>query len=138
MMDLVKIEITTPLPAEVTVGRTYEIKGTATVAGEIGPPPFLYAEIQKKDWYKPEILEETTYERGFAIPIGGDFTIKWEPEKAGKYEVTVVATPAPLSLPVIGVPPVVGQSDMMSVTTVEEHGKYTELQIVSYGKVEEA
>jgi len=137
-MDLVKIEITTPLPAEVTVGRTYKIEGVATVAGEIGPPPFLYAEVQKKDWYKPEILEETTYERGFAIPIGGDFSITWRPTKAGKYEVTVVATPAPLSLPVIGVPPVVGQSDMMSVTTVEEHGKYTELQIVSYGKVEEA
>jgi len=135
MMDIVKIEITTPLPAEVTVGRTYEIEGVATIAGEVGSPPFLYAEIQKKDWYKPEILEETTYERGFAMPIGGSFSIKWEPEKAGKYEVTVVATPALLPLPVIGVPPVVGQSDMMSVNTVEALGKYTELQIVSYGKV---
>jgi len=137
-MDLVKIEITTPLPAEVTVDRTYKIEGIATVTEGIGPPPFLYAEIQKKDWYKPEILEETTYERGFAIPIGGSFSIKWEPAKAGKYEVIVVATPAPLSLPVIGVPPVVGRSDMMSVTTVEELGKYTELQIVSYGKAWEA
>jgi len=134
-MDIVKVEITTPLPAETAVGRTYEIEGVATLINEIGPPPFLYAAIQKKEWYKPEQIEETTYERGFAVPIGGSFSIKWQPKKAGQYEVTVVATPAPLSLPVIGVPPIVGRSDMMSVTTTEELSKYTDLRIVSYGKV---
>jgi len=134
-MDIVKIEITTPLPAETAVGRTYEIEGVAILTDEIGPPPFLYAEIQKKEWYKPEEIEETTYERGFAMPIGGSFSITWRPTKAGQYEVTVVATPAPLSLPVIGVPPIVGRSDMMSVTAIEEISKYTDLRIVSYGKV---
>ena len=134
-MDLIKIEITTPLPAETAVGRTYKIEGVAILTDEIGPPPFLYAEIRKKDWYKPEQFEETTYERGFAMPFGGNFSITWEPRKAGQYEVTVVATPAPLSLPAIGVPPVVGRSDKMSVTTVEELRKYTEVRIVSYGTV---
>jgi len=134
-MDIVNIEITTPLPDETAVGRTYEIEGVATLTGEIGSPPFLYAEINRKEWYKPEQIEETTYERGFAIPIGGKFSIKWQPKKAGHYEVTVVATPAPLSLPVIGVPPIVGRSDTMSVTAVEELSKYTDLRIVSYGVV---
>lgn len=131
-MDLVEIEITTPPPEEATVGTPYTIEGVAKVAEQVGPPPWIYAEVRKKDWYKPEILEETTYERGFPIPISGTFSIEWTPAKAGIYEITVVATPAPLPLPLIGVPPITGQSDMMKVVTGAPEA-VTELKIVSYG-----
>ncbi|GAJ21853.1 unnamed protein product [marine sediment metagenome] len=55
------------------------------------------------------------YERGFPIPITGKFSIDFKPEKEGEYEVTVVATPAPLSLPMIGVAPITGESDVMKM-----------------------
>ena len=117
---LVKIEITAPLPDEGAFNRTYRIEGTVKMFDAIGAPPWVYAEVKKKDWYKPEIIEETSYERGFPLPISGEFKIDWKPEKTGIYEITVVATPAPLSLPVIGVPPVVGKSDMMKMTVTEK------------------
>ena len=134
MTDIVAIEITTPPPEEATAGTPLTIKGVARFADQVGPPPWVYAEVKKKDWYKPEILEETTYERGFPIPVSGTFSIEWTPKKPGIYEITVVATPAPLPLPVIGVPPITGQSDMMRVVTGAAEGA-TELKIVSYGAI---
>ena len=117
---IVDIEITIPLPSEGAIDRTYRIEGIAKLADIIGAPPWVYAQIQKKDWLKPEIIEETSYERGLPIPITGKFSIEWKPTKLGIYDVTIVATPAPLSLPVIGVPPITGQSDLMKFTASEK------------------
>jgi len=113
--ELVKIEITKPLPETGNVGGTYKIEGSVKMFDAIGAPPWVYAEVRRKEWYLPEIVEEVSYERGFPIPITGNFSIDFRPTKDGNYEVTIVATPAPLSLPVIGVQPVVGKSDMMKV-----------------------
>lgn len=118
-LEIVDIEITSPLPEEGVIDRTYRIEGTVKIA-EIGAPPWVYAEVKKKEWYKPEVVEETSYERGFPMPISGEFKIDWKPKKLGIYDVTIVATPAPLSLPVIGVPPILGESDMMKFTAVEK------------------
>lgn len=135
-LDIVEIEITSPLPEEGAIDRTYRIEGTVKMFDAIGAPPFVYAEVQKKEWYKPEIVEETSYERGFPLPISGEFKIDWKPEKLGIYEVTVLATPAPLSLPVVGVPPIIGRSDMMKTTIIEKlPSEYAGLKIVSYEKV---
>jgi len=130
---LVEIEIKTPLPSEGTLGDTYNIKGVARVADVVGPPPWLYAQVQKKDWYKPEILEETHYFRGIPIPLTGDFSIDWVPDRVGIYEVTIVATPAPLSLPLIGVPPITGLSSMMKVSIGEIGKDVSEFKIIAYG-----
>jgi len=111
----VKIEITKPLPSSGVFGITYKIEGSAKMFDIVGALPWLYAEVKKKEWYLPEIIEEVSYERGFPIPITGDFTIDFKPEKGGDYEVTVVATPAPLPLPVVGVFPTVGKSGMMKI-----------------------
>ena len=111
----VKIEITKPLPSSGVFGITYKIEGSAKMFDIIGALPWLYAEVKKKEWYLPEIIEEVSYERGFPIPITGDFTIDFKPEKGGDYEVTIVATPAPLPLPVVGVFPTVGKSGMMKI-----------------------
>jgi len=131
-IDIVNIEITTPPPAQVTVGGTYKIEGKAIVGGVIGPPPWVYAQVRKKDWLKPEIIEETIYLRGFPMPIGGGVSIEWTPNKEGIYEITLVATPAPLPLPLIGVPPITGESDMVSVTAGEAGFLFTNLEITSY------
>lgn len=134
-LDIVKIEITSPLPEEGTIDTTYKIEGSVKIE-TVGAPPWVYAEVRKKEWYKPEVVEETSYERGFPLPISGDFSIEWKPEKPGIYEVTVVATPAPIPLPVIGVPPIVGRSDMMKITIVEKPaGEYSNLKITKYEKV---
>lgn len=128
--EVLDIEIKELLPAEGAVGITYKLEGTVRMLDDaIGAPPWVYAEVKKKDWYKPEIVEETDYKRGFPIPISGDFSIKWEFEKSGIYDVTVVATPAPLSLPLIGVPPVLGKSDMMKITVAAK--AETGLEILS-------
>lgn len=113
--EMVKIEITSPLAEQGTVDRTYRIEGTVKVFDAVGAPPWVYAEVKKKEWYQPEIAEEVTYERGFPIPVTGKFTIDWTPKKPGFYDVIVVATPAPLSLPAIGVVPITGKSDMMKM-----------------------
>ncbi|GAH20138.1 unnamed protein product [marine sediment metagenome] len=118
-LEIVNIEITAALPEEGVIDRTYRIEGTVKVAG-VGAPPWVYAETKRKEWYKPEIVEEVSYERGFPMPISGEFKIDWKPKKTGIYDVTIVATPAPLSLPVIGVPPIFGESDMMKFTAVEK------------------
>ncbi|MBA7593429.1 hypothetical protein ES703_00349 [subsurface metagenome] len=118
--NLVDIEITAPLPSEGAVERTYRIQGIAKIAEKVGALPWVYAEIQKKDWLVPEIVEETSYERGLPMPVTGDFTIDWRPRKAGIYDVTLLATPAPLPLPLVGVPPITGRSDMMKFTATED------------------
>jgi len=119
-LEIVDIEITAPLPSEGAVDTTYRIEGTVKIAEKIGAPPWVYAEAKKKEWYKPEVVEETSYERGLPIPVTGKFTIDWKPKKTGIYDVTIVATPAPLSLPVIGVPPIMGKSDVMKFTAAEK------------------
>jgi len=118
--ELVRIEITEPLPETGDLDVTYKIEGTVNIFDAVGAPPWVYAEVKKKDWYKPEIIEETSYERGFPLPISGSFKIDWKPKKVGIYEVTIVATPAPLSLPVVGVVPIVGKSDTMKITVAQK------------------
>lgn len=132
---MVKIDVLTPLPSEGIVGSTYKIEGTVKMFDAVGAPPWVYAEVIRKEWTKPEIIEETHYERGFPIPITGEFSIGWRPTKEGIYEVTVVATPAPLSLPLIGVPPVIAKGDMMRVTVGKKVYEVKDLKIVSYGGV---
>lgn len=132
MPEIVEVEITAPLPEEGSIDRTYRIEGTVKVFDAVGAPPFVYAEVKKKEWYKPEVIEETTYERGFPMPISGEFKIDWKPEKTGIYDVTVLATPAPLSLPMIGVPPVVGKSDIMKFTATEKAEAGLEILACSY------
>lgn len=135
-LEVVKIEVTAPLPSEGAIDTTYRIEGTVKMFDAIGAPPWVYAEVRLKSWLRPEIIEETTYERGFPMPVTGKFTIDWKPKKTGIYDVTVVATPAPLSLPVIGVPPITGKSDIMKFTAAEKPaGEYTGLKITSYEKV---
>ena len=113
--DLVKIEITKPLPATGVAATTYKIEGTVKMFDAVGAFPWVYAEVKKKKWYLPEAIEETSYERGFPIPVTGDFTIEFTPDEGADYEVTVLATPAPLSLPVVGVFPITGKSSVMKV-----------------------
>ena len=134
--EFVKIGITTPPPEEGAINTTYRIEGNVKAFDALGAPPWVYAQIQKKEWYKPEIIEETSYARGLPMPISGKFTIDWRPTKKGVYEVTVIATPAPLSLPMIGVQPVVGKSDLMPITISEEvAGEYKDFKITSYDSV---
>lgn len=115
MAEIVGIEITKPLPESAVVGSTYKIEGSVKVFGAVGAPPFVYAEVKRKEWYKPEFAEEASYERGWPIPVTGDFSIDFKPEKEGEYQVTVVATPAPLSLPVAGLFPILAEGDIMKV-----------------------
>lgn len=127
--NLVTVEITQPLPETGVANTTYKIQGTVTVDTIIGVPPWVYAEVRKKEWYKPEIVESVSYERGFPIPVTGKFSIDFRrPE--GIYEVTVVATPSPLSLPVVGLFPVTGKSDIMKIA-VAEPAERPELKILS-------
>jgi len=114
--NVVGIEITKPLPETAVVDSTYKIEGSAKVFGAVGAPPFVYAVVKQKEWYKPEFAEDEKYIRAWPVPITGDFSIDFKPEKEGDYEVTVVATPAPLSLPAVGVSPVLAESDAMKVS----------------------
>ena len=134
--DLVKIEITKPLPDTGAIDMTYKIEGTVKLFDTIGAPPWVYAEVRRKEWWKPEFIEEVSYERGFPIPVTGSFSIDIKPEKESDYEVTVVATPAPLSLPVVGVFPITGRSAMMKMRISEKpEGQYLDLKITSYAKI---
>lgn len=120
--ELVKIEITKPLPETGVIGETYKIEGSVKMFDTVGALPWVYAEVRRKEWWKPEIVEEVSYERGFPIPVTGNFSIDIKPEKKSDYEVTVIATPAPLSLPVVGVFPIVGKSDTVKLRVAEETG----------------
>ncbi|GAI56760.1 unnamed protein product [marine sediment metagenome] len=115
LKEAVAIEITKPLPATGVADTTYKIEGTAKMFDAVGAFPWVYAQVRYKEWWKPEFAEEVKYERGFPNPITGKFSIDFKPEKEGEYEVTVVATPAPLSLPVIGVTPITGESVLMKL-----------------------
>ncbi|MBA7675730.1 hypothetical protein ES703_83967 [subsurface metagenome] len=115
--DIVEIEITKPLPETCFVGLTYRLEGTVKLAG-IGVLPWVYAEVN------PLLLPlgvagEVSYERGLPKPISGEFSIDLRFTDIGDYEVTVVATPAPLPLPIVGVEPVVGKSDTMKIKVAE-------------------
>lgn len=116
MDGIVEIEITKPLPAEAVVESTYRIEGTVKVLGAVGAPPWVYAGIRYKEWYKPDWAEDIKYLKAWPVPITGDFSIKFKPEKEGKYEVTVIATPAPLSLPAVGLFPTLAESGAMEVS----------------------
>ncbi len=118
-MELVAIELTKPLPSTAVVDTTYKIEGTIKMLEVVGAPPWVYAQVRLKEWWKPEVAEEVSYERGFPIPVTGTFSIDFRPEKEGDYQVVVLATPAPLSLPVVGVFPITGKSDTMKVVVGE-------------------
>ena len=134
--ELVKIEITKPLPDTGAIDTTYKIEGSVKMFDAVGAPPWVYAEVRRKEWWKPEFIEEVSYKRGFPMPVTGDFSIDFKPEKESDYDVTVIATPAPLSLPVVGVFPITGKSDMMKIRIAEKpEGQFLNLQIVSYQKV---
>jgi len=134
--ELVKIEITQPLPETGAVDTTYKIEGTVKMFDAVGAPPWVYAEVKRKEWWKPEFVEEVSYERGFPIPVTGAFSIDIKPKKKSDYEVIVIATPAPLSLPVVGVFPTTGKSDMMKIRVGEAaEGQYFDLKITSYAKI---
>ncbi len=115
MAGLVEVDITKKLPATAVVGSVYKIEGNVKVFAAVGAPPFVYARARRKEWYKPEIAEETSYHRGWPVPITGGFTIGFQPEKDGNYKVAVLASPAPISLPLIGVFPTLFESDEMEV-----------------------
>ena len=124
--ELVEIEITKPLPESGGIDMTYKIEGTVKMFDAVGAPPWVYAEVRRKEWWKPE----------FPMPVTGSFSIDFKPKKESDYEVTVVATPAPLSLPVVGVFPITGKADMMKIRISEKpEGQYLELKIVSYQKI---
>ena len=120
MAEIVEIEITKPLPEKAVAESTYKIEGSVKILDAVGAPPWVYAEIRHKEWYKPEFAEEVEYERGFPMPISGDFSIDFKPEKEGDYEVKLIATPAPLPLPAVGIWPTVGESDVMKVAVGEK------------------
>ncbi|MBA7594909.1 hypothetical protein ES703_01865 [subsurface metagenome] len=134
--ELVEIEITKPLPDTGAVDMTYKIEGTVKMFDAVGAPPWVYAEVRRKEWWKPEFIEEVSHERGFPIPVTGSFSIDFKPEKESDYEVTVIATPAPLALPVVGMFPITGKSDMMKMRISEKpEGQYLDLKIASYQKI---
>ncbi|MBA7610073.1 hypothetical protein ES703_17278 [subsurface metagenome] len=120
MADIVGIEITKPLPEKAVVDSTYRTEGSVKLFDAVGAPPFVYAKVRRKEWYKPEIAEEVSYERGWPVPGTGDFSIEFKPEKEGEYKVSIVATPAPLALPVAGVFPILAESDVMEVSVGEK------------------
>lgn len=120
MVEAIFIEVTQPLPEEAVAKSTYRIEGSAKLLGALGAPPFLYARIQHKEWNKPEALEEVDYERAWPVPITGDFAIDFKPEEKGEYDVGIISTPAALALPVVGVVPVLAESDLMHVSVGEE------------------
>ena len=98
MGDIVELKLVELLPETCYLTALYTLEGTVKLWG-IGAPPWVYVEVKKKEWYKPEEFEEISYERGLPKPISGKFSIDLTFDKVGSYEVTVVATPAPLSLP---------------------------------------
>ena len=134
--DLVDITVEAPSGQSV-VGQVNHIRGKVRLGDRFAAPPFVYAEIQKKDWYKPEILEKTWHERGIPKFPEGDFDIEWIPDGTGHYEITVVATPAPISLPMVGIFPITGKSVSFKVEVGEqppEELRIRNFTITRYGK----
>ena len=137
MVDLsgVDVKITTPPPSVVDVGKVYTIEGTAKIGGALGAPPWIYLRVQKKEWYQPSALEDTEFIRGYTLPTDGKVSIDWTPAEPGKYNVALVATPAPMSLPFIGVPPIMGESETVNVTCEGALSQIIDLKITSYSLV---
>jgi len=133
--DTVKVEITAPPPSSVNVGEAYTIEGTGKLMGQVGAPPWIYLRVQKKEWWQPSALEETEFLRGFPLPTDGRVSIDWTPAEPGKYNVALVATPAPIPLPMIGVPPIMGESDTVNVTAEELGVLIRDLKITGYGVI---
>lgn len=116
-LGIVAIEITLPLPAECSVGTVYRVEGRARLLRALPALPWIYLEINRKAWYEPEHIEKwfAEYEQGLPMPSTGNFTIDWRPEREGEYEVRAITTPAPLDLPLIGIAPITGASEVMKV-----------------------
>lgn len=116
-LGIVGIEISLPLPAECSVDTVYRVEGKAKLLRAIPAAPWIYLEVNRKAWYEPEHIEKwfTSYEQGLPMPSTGNFTIDWRPEREGEYEVRAIATPAPIDLPVLGVGPLTGASEVMNV-----------------------
>jgi len=135
-MDIVSIEMLSEVPEELPLGVDFVLRGRATFKETLTPPPWVYLQVQKKDWYKPAIIEETHYLRDLANPLeNGEFTTVWKPEKEGHWELTFVATPAPIPLPVVGVFPITGQSEMKKTVVKETiSGDVSEFRITAYYK----
>ena len=116
MPEIVGVEITKKLPAKAVAASTYRIEGSVKLLDAVGAPPFVYAKIRHKEWFKPEAAEEVNYSRGWPVPITGGFSLDFKPDKEGEYQVTVVATPALIPLPVVGVMPTLAESEVMAVS----------------------
>lgn len=118
--DMVGVTVTNPLPSTCSVGFAYTIEGNTKLVDKIATPPWVYAEVRLKKWYEPEAVESVDYIRGFPNPFSGDYSIDLKFKEKGSYEVTILISPAPFALPVIGVKPVLAKSETMSVEASEE------------------
>jgi hypothetical protein len=137
-MAFVSVKITKTLPATVVVGTEYTIEGTAKIQDAIGALPWVYAELQHKEWNKPNVVESVEFARGFPIPISGTFSIKWTPTVEGIFEYTVIATPAPLAISaikglseILTFPIMARSSPVLKVTTGEAKDVTSGLTITS-------
>ncbi|MHA1812890.1 MAG: hypothetical protein ACTSYX_05575 [Candidatus Thorarchaeota archaeon] len=128
-MNIVKVEMLEPPPGEAVVDATYTIKGVATLDGNVGAPPWVYMRVGRKKL----VGEEVEFFRAFPMPPSGEFSIDWTPRKEGEYRVSLVATPAPLPVPTIGVPPIVGESTPVTVSVSELEAKIENFAITKYG-----
>jgi len=138
-MAFVDIKITKPLPVTVVIGTEYSLEGTVKIENVVGAPPWVYAELQHKEWNKPDIIESIEFARGLPIPITGTFSIKWTPKVQGIFEYTVIATPAPLAVStvkglseILTFPIVARTSPVLKVTTGELTDQFTLLKILEY------
>lgn len=115
---IVDIAITVPLPAECSVDSVYRVEGVAKLLKAIPALPWIYLEVKKKARYEPAGIEKwfATYQQGLPMPTSGVFSIDWRPEREGEYEVRAIATPAPLNLPLVGMAPITGASEVMKLT----------------------
>ena len=118
-----------------SIGETYTIEGTAKIAGLIGAPPWIYLRVQKKEWWQPSALEDTEFLRGFTLPTDGKVSYDWTPAALGKYNIALVATPAPIPLPMVGVPPIMGESETVNVSCEEALSEVIDLKITGYSLV---
>jgi hypothetical protein len=141
-MSFVELEITKSLPDTVAIGTEYTIEGTAKIEGAVGAPPWVYAELQHKEWNKPSIIESVEFARGLPIPITGEFKIKWTPEVEGIFDYTVIATPAPLLISgtksladILSFPVLARSKPALKTTTGEGASSITDKEIVSYDGV---
>lgn len=138
-MTFINIKITKPLPSSVVIGESYDIEGTVKIENAVGAPPWVYAELQHKEWNKPDITESVEFARGLPIPITGTFKIPWTPNVEGIFEYTVIATPAPLAISTVkGLSeiltfPILGRSaPKLKTTTGEAKNEISELKILDY------